>query len=254
MSNIASFAFIGIKNFVFRDKTSKEVLCNLEHMVNISLTDETAQDFLRGGYGNPKLLTIYGDRDCKLEGTTATMTTDLMKIMSNNSVVTKTTPEQFVETLTLSGGVFTLTNTPSIGITPTIFKVDADGKIVKPALVVGTPATNATDYSIASTAITCHSSVTKIKVFYDSDVTVETIEAKDNTPKNYEVKGLLVCKEIETGNLYTAWIDCPNATVQPSFTLQGKNDSAAPDAVTVNIDLLVGADGYPYKLAFIEEA
>lgn len=254
-ANLASFAFIGIKDFVIRDRITKQVECSLKHMVNINLTDETAQEFLRGGYGNPKLLTLFGDRDCRLEGQTATMTTDLLKVMSNNGIVKKTKPEQQVETIEISGGKFTLKLNPTTGITPTIFKIDvASGKEVKPALVVGTPATKQTDYSISGKDITCHSSVAKIIVYYDADIEVETIEASDNTPKNYEGSGLLVAKEIETGKLYKAWIECPNITIQPSFSLQSKNENGAPDPVSLNMDLLVDtAKRYPYSLSFAED-
>ena len=256
MANLASFAFIGIKDFVIRDRITKAVECSLKHMVNISLSDETAQEFLRGGYGNPKLLTLFGDRNCKLEGQTATMTTDLLRVMSNNKILTKTKPEQQVEILTLSEGGFTLKSTPSSGVSPTIFKIDdATGKEIKPALKVGEPTSNETDYSISGTKITCHNSVKKIIVYYDADIEVETIEATDNTPKNYEGSGLLVAKEIETGTLYKAWIECPNMTVQPSFNMQSKNETGAPDPVSLNIDLLVDASkGYPYSLSFAQDA
>lgn len=253
--SLSSFAFIGIKDFVIRDRITKKVECSLKHMVNINLTDETAQEFLRGGYGNPKLLTLFGDRDCKLEGQTATMTTDLLKIQSNNQITKKTKPEQQVETISISGGKFSLKFAPSAGITPTIFKIDtATGKEVKPALKVGTPTSTETDYSISGKDITCHSSVQKIVAYYDADIEVETIEASDNTPKNYEGSGLLVAKEIETGKLYKAWIECPNMTVLPSFSLQSKNDSGSPNPVSVAVDLLVDtAKGYPYAISFAED-
>lgn len=47
-NRIQSFAFIGIKNFIIRDKTTKAEACKLKHLVNINLTDETSQEFLRG--------------------------------------------------------------------------------------------------------------------------------------------------------------------------------------------------------------
>lgn len=255
VNSLASFAFIGIKDFVIRDRITKTVECSLKHMVNINLTDETAQEFLRGGYGNPKLLTLMGDRECRLEGQTATMTTDLLKVMSNNAIQTKTKAEQQVEILSGDGGSFSLTKDPSEGVAPTIFKIDeTTGKEIKPALTVGEPASTETAYSISGKTITCHTSVKKIVVYYDADIEVETIEATSNTSKNYEASGLLVAKEIESGKLYKAWIECPNITVQPSFSLQSKNENGAPDPVTVSVDLLVDTvKGYPYSISFAEE-
>ena len=252
---IEAFCFIGIKNFIIRDKTTHAVQCTLPHMVNIGIDDQTATEFLRGGYGNPKLLTLYGDRDCQLTGTTATQTVDLIKVMSNavSSVKTKHLPIE--ETIVISGGKFTLANTPSTGIAPTIYAVDANtGKELKPALVVGTPATNATDYSINAKEITCNSAVTKIKVYYDTDIEVETIEMNDSTSKNYEGYGLLVAKDVITGQLYKAWIECPNMSIALNNKVGAKNDTGAPDAVEITVDLMQGADGYPYALDFQKQA
>ena len=249
---LASFAFIGIKDFVIRDKTTHAVACTLKHMVGLDIEDTTAQDFLKGGLGMDKLLTLYGSRDCKLTGQTATQTTDLIKVMSNTSMVIKTKPQQQIEEPLLIGGKFTLNLVPSAGISPTIYKIDANGKEVKPALVVGSPTTKETDYSIANTKeITCHTSVTKIRVYYDSDIEVETLEMAENVSKNWEGSGLLLVKEIETGALYNAWLDCPNMSVQPSFKLSVANSESAPSPIDLTIDLMKDtAKGYPYAISF----
>ena len=55
---LESFAFIGIKNLVIKDRETHATKCLLPHLVNLSLNDETARDYLRGGFGNPKLLTV----------------------------------------------------------------------------------------------------------------------------------------------------------------------------------------------------
>lgn len=254
-ARIDSYAFLGIKNFIIRDKITHAVECTLPHMVNITIDDTTATDFLRGGYGNPKLLTLYGDRDCKLTGQTATQTMELLKVMSNATSEVKTKHLPIEETLVVDSGKFTLSQTPSTGIAPTIYKVDATtGKILKPALTVGEPSTNEGEYSISTNEVTCHSSVTKIKAIYDYDVEVETIEMASSTPKNYEAYGLMVAKEISTGNLYKAWIECPNISITLSNKIAAKNDTGAPDAIDIDIDLLIGSDGYPYALDFQKEA
>ena len=53
---LESFAFIGIKNLVIKDRETHATKCLLPHLVNLSLNDETARDYLRGGLGNPKPL------------------------------------------------------------------------------------------------------------------------------------------------------------------------------------------------------
>lgn len=175
--------------------------------------------------------------------------------MFNTSTVIKTKSLPVVEYLTVSGGTFTLTNIPSGSVTPTIFKVDtATGKELKPALVAGTPATNVTDYSISGKIVTCHSSVTKIAVSYNYDVEVEALEMADSTPKNWEAVATIACKEIETGALYKAWLELPNISILPNSKLSAVNASGAPDPIDLTIDLMVGADGYPYAIDFVKEA
>lgn len=253
-ARIDDYAFLGIRNYIIRDKNTHAVECTLPNMVNITIDDTTATDFLKGGYGNPKLLTLYGNRDCKLTGQTATQTMELLKIMNNATSTVKTKHLPVEETLTISGGKFTLSQVPSSGIAPTIYKIDTStGKVLKPALVAGTPTSNVTDYSISTKTITCHSSVTKIKVIYDTDIEVETVEMTSSTPKNYEAYGLLVAKEIATGNIYKAWIECPNISITLSNKITVKNDTGAPDPIDIEIDLLIGADGYPYALDFQKE-
>lgn len=253
-NRLGSFAIIGIKDLVVKDKGTKAVQAKFSHLVNINISDELSTDYLRGGFSNPKLLTIYGDRDTTLTATSATMSTDLLKILTNSSTEIKTKSEQMVEDLVLSTGKFTIKETPTSGVAPTIFKLDEYGKEVKPALTVGTPTSNEGDYSISGKDITCHSSVKKIRVYYETSVEVETIEVKDVTPKNYEFAGLAVAKEIESGKLYRVWIEIPNGSIAPSYNIGAKNEASAPDSIELKIDCLMDTGkGYPISLSFLEE-
>ena len=254
-NRLGSFALIGIKDLVAKDRTTKAVEAKLSHLVNINISDELSTDYLRGGYTNPKLLTIYGDRDTTLTATSATMSTDLLKILTNSTTQVKTKSEQMVEDLEISGGKFTISATPTVGVTPTIFAIDQFGKEIKPALVVGTPSSNETDYSILGKDITCHSSVKKIRAYYETEVEVETIEIADVTPKNFEFSGLAVAKEIESGKLYKVWIEIPNGSITPSYSIGAKNEASAPDSVELTIDCLKDTSrGYPIAISFLEDA
>lgn len=253
-NRLGSFALIGIKDLVVKDRTTKAVEAKFSHLVNINIADELSTDYLRGGYTNPKLLTIYGDRDTTLTATSATMSTDLLKILTNSNTQVKTKSEQMVEDLELSGGGFTISADVTSGVAPTIFALDQFGKEIKPALKVGTPGSNEGDYSISGKKITCHSSVTKIRAYYETMVEVETIEIADVTPKNFEFAGLAVAKEIESGKLYRVWIEIPNGSITPSYNIGAKNEASAPDSVELTIDCLKDTSkGYPIAISFLEE-
>lgn len=253
-NSLGSFALVGIKDLVVKDKSTKAVQAKFSHLVNINISDELSTDYLRGGYSNPKLLTIYGDRDTTLTATSATMSTDLLKILTNSQVEVKTKSEQMVEDLEIKTGKFTVSAEITSGVAPTIYKLDEFGKEVKPALTVGTPLSNEADYSISGKDITCHSSVKKIRVYYETMVEVETIEIKDVTPKNYEFSGIAVAKEIESGKLYKVWIEIPNGSITPSYNIGAKNEASAPDSVELTIDCLQdNAKGYPIAISFMEQ-
>lgn len=249
---LGSYAYIGIKNLIFKNKTTGEVECNIKHLVDLNLTDQMNEDFLRGGYGFEKLLTVYSNRDTKLEGSTASETTALTKVKSNSEVVTKSKAIQQIEEIAVSGGTFTLKLTPASGYALTVASLDKFGKETK--LSLGTPNTNATDYSIVGKVITCHSSVTKIIVYYMAEENVETIEIKEITPKNWEAHGILVAKEIETGKLYKCVIEMPNVSVSPNFSTSFKNSDGAPDPSNLAINIMYdNGAGYAYALNFKEE-
>lgn len=249
---LESFAFIGIKNLVIKDRETHATKCLLPHLVNLSLNDETARDYLRGGLGNPKLLTVFGDRDTTLTGTTATMTADLMSVMTSNDVETATKPVQVVETLEGTSGAFTLTQVPSTtNPAITVWKVDDVGKS---ELLTKGDAVAEGVYTITAQAIETEATVTRIKVAYMVDKEVQGIAGKDFVAKTYEANGILLVQEIESDKIFTVDLELPRITVAPSYSLSAKNESGAPDTVELTIDLLKDDNkGYSYYLAFYEE-
>lgn len=249
---LESFAFIGIKNLVIKDRETHATKCLLPHLVNLSLNDETARDYLRGGLGNPKLLTVFGDRDTTLTGTTATMTADLMSVMTSNDVETATKPVQVVETLEGTSGAFTLTQEPS-ATNPaiTVWSVDDVGKS---ELLTKGDAVEEGKYTVTAQAIATEATVTRIKVAYMVDKEVQGIAGRDFVAKTYEANGILLVQEIESDKIFTVDLELPRITVAPSYSLSAKNESGAPDTVELTIDLLKDDNkGYSYYLAFYEE-
>lgn len=248
---LASYAFIGIKNLIFKNKTTGEVECNVKHLVDLNLTDQMNEDFLRGGYGYNKLMTVYSGRETKLEGSTATQTTSLTKIMSNSETVVQTIANQQIEELELVGGKFTLALEPTVGESITVCALDVHGKETK--LTAGSPSTEG-QYSITGKIITCHASIKKVRVYYMANESVESVEIKEITPKNWAAVGILVAKEIESGKLYKCTLDMPNVSVSPNFSSAFKNSDGAPDAVGLAINLMHDeGKGYVYSMNFSEE-
>lgn len=256
MANIESFAFLGIRGLAFKDRESGDVECYLKHLVNVQISDGLQSDFLRGGMNNEKLLVVYGDRDSKLTASTATQTTELIKIMSNSDSVEKIKTVDQIEEIGVSGGKFTLKLEAKAGEAMTIYSIAKNGKSSK--LTLGSPSTNQGEYSVTTsngkTVITCHASVIKIRAHYASDEQVTAIEVKDITPKNWCLSCDLVAKEVETGKLYICSLEVPNASVTPNFAMSAENTSGAPAAVDLEIEMLKDeGKGFVYSLNFKEE-
>lgn len=241
MSNIGNIAIKGVKNLVFRDKTSHEVVGDIKYLVDVSLSDELASDFLRGGYNNPKLLTIYGDRETTFTGNSATISPELLKIMTSTEIVNKEVEEDFVEELIHASNILTLEKTP-ISAYLEVYPLDQHGK-------KGTKLAT-TDFTVSTNKITLNTPTSeRYVVYYRSKVQVATIETKDVTPRTYDASALVVFTEIESKELKQGWIRIPSASVQPKYSIAGKNEASAPDAIEITIDCLMDSVyGYPYAI------
>lgn len=199
------------------------------------------------------LLAIYGDRDAKFTAETATLSPEILAIMTNNALTVKTKQIQQNETLEISGGKFTMSKDMVSGTNLTVKAFGAYGKLK--TLTVGTPSTSADQYSITGKVITCHTSVTKIKVYYMAEEEVETIELSDITPKTFEFVADCLCKEIESQNLYRCTMHIPSGSITPEYSIGGKNSSDVPDNTTLTIDCVMNDEyGYPIAINFKQEA
>lgn len=198
------------------------------------------------------LLAIYGDRDAKFTAETATLSPEILAVMTNNVLTVKSKPVQQIETLEVSGGKFTMSKDMISGTSLTVKAFGAYGKLK--TLTVGTPATAQDQYSITGKIITCHTSVTKIKVYYMATDEVETIELSDITPKTFEFVADCLCKEIESGNLYRCTMHIPMGSITPDYSIGGKNSSDVPDNTTLTIDCMMSEEyGYPIAINFKQE-
>ncbi len=251
-NKIGDFAIVGIRSLTAFDKVTKNKVGNFENLVNINFTDELAVDYLRGGYTNPKLLAIYGDRDPKFTATTATISPELLKVLTSNELAERVEKSKlYVEYPELKAGGFTLEKLPTAGTTMTVCALDEFGREMSPQLTIGDPTTEETEYSIADKVITCNSAVKTIVVYYEALTIVDSLEISEIIPKNYRYVARCVVAHIATGEKKMAWMEIPNGAVTPSYSLSGKNEASAPDAVELVIDCLMDkASKYPIELSF----
>lgn len=197
---------------------------------------------------NPVILTIKGDRTCKLSASSSTLSTDYIKLLTGNSVTTKTvnTPKRDKE-LSITSNTATLTKTPAVGANVTVFLSNANGENIT-KLNKTSSAPTAGQYSITGSTITVASGTTGVlNVYYFVAEEVEAQEATSGVTPTYSCKGVCLLTSTSNKRLYRGIIDMPNVQVSPSVTLAGKNSSDAPDANTLELDLL-STGTYPYAI------
>lgn len=203
-------------------------------------------------------LTIYGDRTTTFTATLGAFSPELLRVMTGNASVIKTTAVDVIDKgLAVTGGTATLTKgTPSAGKELTVYVADEFGRN-KTLLTAGTPASNPTQYSISGLTITVNTSVngSKLNVYYMVDKEVESIEAKGGVHPIYEMSGICVCTDIDSGQLYRGVLYIPSAMISSNYSLGGSNSSDVPEPQNIEIDCLQDkALQYPYKLDLEEVA
>lgn len=245
----------GIKNLVVKSKQAPyNVIGDLDKLVDINLSDEQASSELRGGYGNPVILKIYGDRTTKLTSSIATFSTELLRIMTGQETVVRELAMPVIEkNLVISGNAVTIDKVPSAGKAMSVFVADDYGRNAT-LLTKSSTASTPTQYAITGQQITVNAAVTgKLNVYYYADEEVESIEAKGGVHPIYEMEGICVCTDVDTGKIYKGVIHIPSAQIASSYSISGRNSSDTPDNQSIEIDCLADkAMGYPYALRLLE--
>lgn len=257
---IGNFIIAGMKDLVFRDRETKEVEASIDKLTNITINDSQTVEFVRGGYTNPKLIPIYGDRDSTFEAQNATINPELLRIMMNTPQKTGATHiEKPAEDFTLTATVHTatLTDTPEDADLVAVYVLDNVGH-KSAQLTLSTSATPSEgEFYINGKELTFPESlVGRVKVHYSvakDDVAV--FEVSDITPISWDIHATVVFKEYESGKAYLGEIHIPNGSVQPNYSLSGANEATVPDAIPVTIDMMMDENaGYPYRLVIDKNA
>lgn len=242
----------GAKNFLVKTKTTpKTVIGDFDTVVDINLTDEQAKSELKCGYGAPTRLVIYGDRTTNFDMTLGAFSTSLLRVMTGNSSSVKTKAIDVIDPkLAVTSSTATLTKgAPSTGKPISVYVCDDYGR-PNTLLTAGTPASDPNAYSISGSTITVNSAVTNpLTVYYQTDKTVESLEAKDSAHPVYEMTSIVVCTDIDSGLIYRGTITIPSGQISTSYSLTGGNNSDVPESQNVQITCLQDTSlGYPYVL------
>jgi len=249
---LKDFVITGIKDLRFWDSNG-DMVAEISKLSDISISDETAQSELRGGLGNPVLLTIYGDRTCQLTATNSTLSMDVLKILTGNSVTIKTVNIPRVEKgLTITSNSVTLSKTPANGANITVYKSNSFGENITKMTKVTTPAT-ATEFSVAGSTINFYAGTTGVvNVYYFESVESEVLEAIAGARPIFKANAKCLLQSISNKKLYMGDIMINACNVSPSISFGGQNSSDTPSPAELQLELLSLNDVAPYIITASE--
>lgn len=203
---------------------------------------------------NPVLLTIYGDRTCQLTATNSTLSMDVLKILTGNSVTIKSVNIPRAEKgLTISSNTVTLTKTPASGANITVYKSNSFGEnVTKLTKVAGAPA-SATEFSVSGTTVTFYAGETGVvNCFYYESLESEVLEAVAGARPVFKANAKCLIQSISNKKLYMGDIMINACNVSPSISFGAQNSSDTPSPAELQLELLSLNDIAPYVIAASE--
>jgi len=197
--------------------------------------------YSRGGRGNAKIVGFSSDREatCKLQD--AIFDNNAIAMLTGNDVVAGVKKIDVHEIITVTSNKASVTNTP-VGAIISVYKVNPDGTNGE-EYTLGTPATNALEYSIAVKELTFNTAVandTKFRVYYyaNTDITAKTIEvSSDMFGGSFKIVIDVLVVDEYTKEAFQGQLIIPNGKFEDNFNLSFAA-TGDPSVLDLNIECL----------------
>lgn len=257
MANIiGGFAIVGATQTQCFDLESGALLATIDTMTDFNLEDGMTVNYLKGDYGNKKLLAFYGDRDTKISVGTASNTIELLGLMTNTVPVSgakEVQQESFVAEI--KNSEVKLPKEPVLERNFEVWKLNAHGLREEKLTVVAT-ALQKGQCSVDGNILTfADTEAGNVEVFYYAfESKITTISPEDIRPKAHKMVLHLLLQSVDTKKYHTAIMTIHNASVNPTIKLSGSNTGDVPDNVSLEIEALVSRlHKAPYEIDINEE-
>lgn len=205
----------------------------------VETTGETV--YSRGGRGNAKIIGFSSNRESKLTMQDALFDNNAIAMLTGNDLVAGTKKIDRREVLTVTSSTITLAKTPA-GALVSVFKLNADGTNGT-EYTLGTPASNALEYSVSGKVVTFNVAVTnntQFRVYYQVNTATDTKTIKvssDQFGKTFRVVLDVLVTDIFTKQAYAGQIRIPNAKFEDNFNLSFSADGD-PSVLDLNMEIL----------------
>jgi hypothetical protein len=225
----------------FFDLVTNKAIVTLSTLKSTSIDTTGETQYSRGGRGNAKIVGFSSNREAKLVMQDAIFDNKAVAMLTGNDLVSGVKTVDLNEVQSVTSNTITLAKTPK-GALISVFKVNADGTNGQ-EYTLGTPGTNALEYSINAKVLTFHTSVansTKIRVYYKADTASDAKTIKvtaDSFGKSFRVSIDVLVTDIFTKKSFNGQINIPNAKFEDNFSLQFTSEGE-PAVLDLNMEIL----------------
>lgn len=212
----------------FFDLVTGRAITTLSTLKSTSLETTGETTYSRGGRGNAKIVGFSSNRESKVVMQDAIFDNTAVSMLTGNNLLEGKKIVDINEVKTVTSNKISLSKTPK-GALVSVFKVNPDGTNGQ-EFTLGTPATNSTDYSVATKDLTFHTSVTnatQIRVYYKAETALDAKTVKvtaDQFGKTFRVSIDVNVTDIFTKKIYNGQINIPNAKFEDNFNISLSSD------------------------------
>ncbi|MEH7116039.1 hypothetical protein V7128_01270 [Neobacillus vireti] len=205
----------------------------------IETTGDTT--YAQGGYGNVRLVGFSSNRQARLPIQDALFEKNSLAMLTGNPLVEAAKIIDFNEVKTTTSQILNLSKTPQ-GAIVSVFKVNTDGTNGQ-EYTLGTPASNALEYSVSGKNLTFNTAVangTSFRVYYKVQTAsdAKTIKVSANAfGSTFKVVVDIIVKDAADGLDYAGQIIVPRAHIENNFTISLSADGD-PAALDIPIECL----------------
>lgn len=232
----------GIATFYDLSTGKAKVTLSTLKTSGVETTGETT--YATGGRGNARLVGFSSNRQARITLQDAIFDNAAIAMLTGNDLVAGVKKVDRNEIQSVTSNTITLAKTPQ-GAIVSVFKLNADGTNGQ-EYTLGTPGTNATEYSVSAKTLTFNTAVTngtQFRVYYQVNTAIDAKTVRvtsDQFGKTFRVVlDVLVVDEF-TKDAFEGQLRIPNAKFEDNFNLSFAADGD-PAVLDLNMEILKSA-------------
>jgi hypothetical protein len=225
----------------FYNLQTGKAIVTLDSLKTSGIESSAEQTFARGGFGNSKLVGFSHNKEAKLNLTDALFDKHALAMLTGNALVESAKVIDYYEVKTITSNKLTLSKTPT-GVITTVYKLNSDNTNGD-EFTLGTPGTNAKEFSVSGKDLTFHTTVsngTQFRVYYKVTTAADakTVRVSSDTFGGiFKIVVNVLVRDSKDGLDYAAQIIVPRGQFLDNFSMDLSVDGD-PASLALPIDCL----------------